>query len=80
MPHAVDKSAAQEPEESEGAIRKSAGKVSKKAKENPKTAIAAGALVAGIVAAAAAVPLVRSARSKESGKKKSSGGTKKKKS
>ena len=80
MPHAIDKSAAEEREESAGPIRKSAAKVTKKAKENPKTAIAAGALVAGVVAVAAAVPLVRSARSKDSGNKKSAGGTKKKKS
>lgn len=60
-------------------IKKQAGKIADKARDNPKTAIAAGAVVAGAIAAAA-IPLVRGAVAKKSGKKdETSGGAKKKK-
>ena len=60
-------------------IKKQAGKIADKARDNPKTAIAAGAVVAGAIAAAA-IPLVRGAAAKKAGKKgESSGGAKKKK-
>ena len=62
-------------------VSKTAGKIADKARENPKTAIAAGAAVVGAIAAAA-IPLVRGRGKIEGGegsgaKKKSSGGTKK---
>ncbi len=61
-------------------IKKQAGKIAEKARDNPKAAIAAGAVVAGVVAAAAAIPLVRAASAKKSDKKDGgSGGSKKKK-
>jgi hypothetical protein len=60
-------------------IKKQAGKIADKARGNPKTAIAAGAVVAGAIAAAA-IPLVRGAVAKKSSKKgEASGGAKKKK-
>jgi len=60
-------------------IKKQAGKIADKARDNPKTAIAAGAVVAGAIAAAA-IPLVRGAVAKKSAKKDgTSSGAKKKK-
>ncbi|TMJ18335.1 MAG: hypothetical protein E6G92_00295 [Alphaproteobacteria bacterium] len=47
-------------------------------RENPRTAIAAGAAVAAGVAAAAAIPLVRGRRSSSGGGSGKSGGGKKK--
>ena len=83
MPHAK----ASEGDEQEGggrgaSIKKRAGKIADKARENPKTAAAAGVAVAGAIAAAA-IPLVRAATAKKGGKAKKeggSGGSKKKKS
>lgn len=63
MPRARSKEA-QEKEGGGGSIKKRAGKIAEKARDNPKTAIAAGAVVAGAVAAAAALPLVRRSRKK----------------
>ena len=61
-------------------MSKTAGKIADKARENPKTAIAAGAAVVGAIAAAA-IPLVRGLGKSEGegsgAKKKTSGGTKK---
>ncbi len=79
MPRA---NAPDENEEKKGAaasVKKQAGRIADKAKENPKAAIAAGAVVAGAVAAAAAIPLVRAARGKKS-EKSGTAGSKKKKS
>ena len=73
MPHAI----AKEPTETQAApkssrIGASAGKVADLARENPKTAIAAGAaVVAGL--AAAAIPLVRSLTSSDDSKPAKSG-------
>ena len=65
----------------ESSVSKAAGKIADKARENPKTAIAAGAAVVGAIAAAA-IPLVRG-RGKSEGessgaKKKTTGGGAKK--
>jgi len=54
-------------------VTAAAGKIADLARENPKTAIAAGAAVVAGVAAAAAIPLVRNARSKQSETKSSAG-------
>ena len=68
MPHAGP-SAQPEQEESQGLIQRATELV----RDNPKTAIAAGAAVAAGVAAAAAIPFVRgrSGGGKSGGKKKS---------
>lgn len=81
MPHAKASSDGDQKEGRTDALKKQAGKIADKAKENPKTAIAAGVAVAAGVAAAAAIPLVRAAKGKKSEKKEggSSGGSKKKK-
>ncbi len=81
MPHAK---AAEEPQQEQGSggptISERAGKIREQAtdyaRENPKTAIAAGAALAAGVIAAAAIPLVRG-RSGSGGAKKSGGGAKK---
>ena len=76
MPHAGGTSEAEPAEESRSSVSTRAGKLKDKARENPKTAMAAGAaLVAGAVAAAA-IPLVR-ARKQSGEKKDSKGGAKK---
>lgn len=49
-------------------VKDQASRVATLARDNPKTAIAAGAAVAAGVAAAAAIPLVKSRRGKSSGK------------
>lgn len=73
MPHAK---AAEEPQQEQGGatLSERAGKLAEQAgdyaRENPKTAIAAGAALAAGVIAAAAIPLVR-------GRSGASGGTKK---
>ena len=58
-------------------ISKAASKVADSARENPKTAIAAGVAVVGAIAAAAAIPAVRgrkkSGEESGGGAKKSSG-------
>ena len=78
MPRARSKDG-QEKEGGRRSVKKQAGKLAEKARDNPKTAIAAGAVLAGAVAAAAALPLVRRSRSK-SEKDSGSGETKSKKS
>ena len=77
MPHAK---AAEEPQQEQGAtLSERAGKLAEQAgdyaRENPKTAIAAGAALAAGVIAAAAIPLVRGRSGSTEGKK--SGGAKK---
>ncbi|HEY0413508.1 MAG TPA: hypothetical protein VGD66_10230 [Allosphingosinicella sp.] len=75
MPHAK---AADAPEPRQGgALKKLASEVRDRAREHPKTAIAAGAAVVAGAIAAAAIPLVRSARGKSGGKSDggSSGGS-----
>jgi hypothetical protein len=62
MPHAVASETAENdaPKKSRrGSLGEQAGKVADLARENPKTAIAAGAAVVAGLAAAAAIPLVR---------------------
>ncbi len=77
---AMPRARAKDGQEKEGgSIKKRAGKIADKARDNPKTAIAAGAVLAGAVAAAAALPLVRRAKNKP-GADDSSGGAKTKKS
>jgi hypothetical protein len=63
----------------ESSVSKAAGQIADKARENPKTAIAAGAAVVGAIAAAA-IPLVRGrGKSEGSGaKRKTTGGATKK--
>ena len=48
-------------------VKDQAGRVAALARDNPKTAIAAGAAVAAGVAAAAAIPLVKGRRAKTNG-------------
>lgn len=79
MPHAK---AAEEPQQEQGGgatLTERAGKLAEQAgdyaRENPKTAIAAGAALAAGVIAAAAIPLVRGRSGSAEGKK--SGGAKK---
>ena len=72
MPHAVPS----EPQQDQGGtatLSERAGKIADYARENPKTAIAAGAALAAGAIAAAAIPLVRG----RSGGAKKSGGSKK---
>ena len=81
MPRAKASAEGENKQGAAASIKKQAGKIADKAKENPKTAIAAGAVVASAVAAAAAIPLVRAAMDKKSGKKEGgSAASKKKKS
>ena len=78
MPHAK---AAEEPQQEQGGatLAERAGKLAEQAgdyaRENPKTAIAAGAALAAGVIAAAAIPLVRGRSGSSTAKK--SGGAKK---
>lgn len=65
----------QETKQGSGTTRSRAGKIADKARDNPKTAVAAGAAIVGAIAAAA-IPAVRAARKKSSGTK-DSGGSKK---
>lgn len=84
MPHAkASEGSEQESQQEQGGgptISERAGKLREQAgdyaRENPKTAIAAGAALAAGVIAAAAIPLVRG-RSGSGGAKKSGGGAKK---
>ena len=74
MPHAV---ARDEPEES--GVANFAGGLRDLVRDNPKTAIAAGAAVLAGAVAAAAIPLVKGARAKSSGSgsgRSKSGGSK----
>jgi hypothetical protein len=75
MPHAAPADSGEETKSPSLSDR--AGKLADKARENPKTAIAAGAAVLAGVAAAAAIPLVRKARSGGGAKSGSKGGAKK---
>jgi hypothetical protein len=79
MPHAKASEDAQQEQGVGATISERAGKIREQAtdyaRENPKTAIAAGAALAAGVIAAAAIPLVRGRSG--SGAKKSSGGSKK---
>ena len=79
MPRANAPAEGGEKQGTAASIKKPAGKIAEKAKDNPKTAIAAGAVVAGAVAAAAAIPLVRAAKSKKTEKKESGSTASKKK-
>jgi hypothetical protein len=72
MPHAGP-AAEPEPEEGQSLIQRATDLV----RDNPKTAIAAGAAVAAGVAAAAAIPLVRGRRAGTGGTRKSAGAKKK---
>ena len=65
----------QETKQETGTSRSRAGKIADKARDNPKTAVAAGAAIVGAIAAAA-IPAVRAAR-KKSSDTKGSGGAKK---
>jgi len=80
MPHAK---ASEEPQQEQGGatLSERAGKIRDQAtdyaRENPKTAIAAGAALAAGVIAAAAIPLVRGRSGSGGGARKSGGGAKK---
>lgn len=81
MPHAK---AAEEPQQEQSGgptLSERAGKLREQAgdyaRENPKTAIAAGAALAAGVIAAAAIPLVRGRKDSGSGGAEKSGGAKK---
>jgi hypothetical protein len=80
MPHAK---ASEEPQQEQGGatLSERAGKIRDQAtdyaRENPKTAIAAGAALAAGVIAAAAIPLVRGRSDSGGGTRKSGGGSKK---
>ena len=65
MPHAGPSSDESSQQDQGGFLSGRAGQIAEKVRENPKTAIAAGAAVIAGVAAAAAIPLVRG-RGKES--------------
>lgn len=79
MPHAKASEESQQDQGGSATLSERAGKIREQAtdyaRENPKTAIAAGAALAAGVIAAAAIPLVRG-RSGSGGTK--SGGTRKK--
>ncbi len=67
MPHAGPQSEGSQENNSQGSegkksVSQRAGKIADKARENPKTAIAAGAAVVAGVVAAAAIPIVRGRR------------------
>ena len=88
MPHATESAIQPDVPEGEGgtSLKERAGKLASSAadlaRENPKTAIAAGAALFAGAVAAAAIPAVRARKSSSSGKSggSSSGGTRKKKS
>ena len=66
MPHAAPSENAQDGSGSqETGLGARAGKIADYARENPKTAVAAGAAIVGAIAAAA-IPLVRGRKSEES--------------
>jgi hypothetical protein len=78
MPHAL---AQDEPQEEGGlctTISKGAGKIADLARDNPKTAIAAGVAVAAGAIAAAAIPALRGGGSGSGGKTASKGSSRKK--
>lgn len=78
MPHAGGSQDEKQQDQGGGnpTLGERAGKIADYARENPKTAIAAGAALAAGALAAAAIPLVRSrSKSSSSGSKKSSGGS-----
>lgn len=68
MPHAGTKPKKDGKGATGPSLKERAGKIADKAKENPKTTIAAGAAVLAGAVAAAAIPLVKAARSKSDGK------------
>jgi hypothetical protein len=80
MPHAKASEESQQEQGGGATLSERAGKIREQAtdyaRENPKTAIAAGAALAAGVIAAAAIPLVRG-RSGSAGGAKKSGGAKK---
>jgi len=80
MPHAKASEESQQDQAGGPTISERAGKIREQAtdyaRENPKTAIAAGAALAAGVIAAAAIPLVRG-RSGSGGGAKKSGGARK---
>lgn len=73
MPHAAPSGETGTDQAKGASLSERAGKLADKARENPKTAIAAGAAVLAGAVAAAAIPLVRGARRKSGGG--SSGGS-----
>ena len=78
MPHAQ---AQDEPQEEGGlrtTISKGAGKIADLARDNPKTAIAAGVAVAAGAIAAAAIPALRGSGSSSGSKTASKGSSRKK--
>jgi len=85
MPHAKagegSETGSQQDQSGGPTISERAGKIREQAtdyaRENPKTAIAAGAALAAGVIAAAAIPLVRGRSGSGGGAKKSGGGAKK---
>lgn len=81
MPHAKASEESQQDQGGGATLSERAGKIREQAtdyaRENPKTAIAAGAALAAGVIAAAAIPLVRGRSGSGSGATKS-GGTRKK--
>jgi len=80
MPHAGGTQDEKQQDQGSGnpTLGERAGKIADYARENPKTAIAAGAALAAGALAAAAIPLVRGRSKSSSGgsKKSSSSGTK----
>ena len=80
MPHAKASEDSQQ-EQGGATLSERAGKIREQAtdyaRENPKTAIAAGAALAAGVIAAAAIPLVRGRSDSGGGTRKSGGGSKK---
>jgi hypothetical protein len=80
MPHAKASEESQQEQSGGATLSERAGKLAEQAgdyaRENPKTAIAAGAALAAGVIAAAAIPLVRG-RSGSGGGARKSGGAKK---
>lgn len=81
MPHAKASEESQQDQAGGATLSERAGKIRDQAtdyaRENPKTAIAAGAALAAGVIAAAAIPLVRGRSGSGGGARKSGGGAKK---
>ena len=84
MPHAAPKSDTQQKkpakEKQQGSMSKASDRVKTAVRDNPKTAIAAGAAVVAGAIAAAAIPLVRGSGSDKAAPKKKTATAKSKKS
>lgn len=76
MPHAAPAAQTVHPKERKTGIGARAGKVAELARDNPKTAIAAGAAVVAGLAAVAAIPIVRSRKSSSAGTSRTKKSTK----